>query len=193
MKLNSLGTVSSAARGILVTSATNATPSVLTVTAGHRQRNGDRIAIQGVTTLTAINGEWNISSVGATAATLDGSVGNGAFAGTAVVAKVMDRTPFSAKHSAVACVGDLGVAVIFIGTVVIETADSVDGTQFLYTNSSGVATAGFADALLSGEIAINAQTVVGGGSCHVEVGLRRYMASRCSAYTSGTAQIALMA
>jgi hypothetical protein len=104
----------------------------------------------------------------------------------------MDTTPFNAKHSAVGVVADLGVAVIFIGTVVIETADSVDGTQFLYTNSSGVATAGFADALLSGEIAINAQTVVGGGSCFVEVGLRRYMAGRCSAYTSGTAQIALM-
>lgn len=193
LKYNSLGTASSAARGILVTSATNATPSVLTVTAGHRQRNGERICIQGVTTLTAINGEWSISSVAATAATLDGSAGNGAFAGTAVVAKVMDRTPFIAKHSAVFECGDLGVAAIFIGTCLIEKADSIDGTQFLYTNSSGVATAGFNDALLSGEIAIPAQTVTGTGSCRVEVNMGRYMAARCSAYTSGTVQFGLLA
>lgn len=193
LKLNSLGTMSSAARGILITGGTNATPIVATVTAGHRQRNGERIAIQGVTTLTSMNGEWTIGSVGATAATLLGSAGNGAFGGTAVVAKVMDTTPFEAKHSAVAMVADLGVAVILIGTFVIEAADSVDGTQFLYTNSSGVATAGFKDALLSGEIAIPAQTVVGGGSCHVEVMLSRYMTARCTAYTSGTAIAALMA
>lgn len=193
LKYNSLGTVSSAARGILITGGTNATPIVATVTAGHRQNNGQRIAIQGVTTLTSMNGEWTIGSVGATVATLLGSAGNGAFGGTAVVAKVMDTTPFIAKHSAVAFTGDIGVAVIFIGTVVIESADSVDGTQFLYTNSSGVATAGFKDALLSGEIAIAAQTVVGGGSCPVEVQLSRYMALRCSAYTSGTLIAGLMA
>jgi hypothetical protein len=60
MKLNSLGTVSSAARGILITGGTNATPIVATLTAGHRQHNGDRIAIQGVTTLTAMNGEFTL-------------------------------------------------------------------------------------------------------------------------------------
>jgi len=193
LKMTSLGTVSSAARGILITSGTNATPIVATVTAGHRQRNGSRIAITGVTTLTAMNGEWTLRSVGATTATLDGSVGNGAFGGTAVVAALCDRSPFLPNHSAVAVVGDIGVAAIFVGTVVIEGADSFDATQFYYTNTSGAATAGFKDSLLSGEIAIPAQTVVGGGSCHVEVALSRYMTMRCSAYTSGTAQGLLMA
>lgn len=193
LKMASLGTVSSAARGILITSGTNATPIVATLTAGHRQRNGSRIAIAGVTTLTAMNGEWSLSSVGATSGTLDGSAGNGAFGGTAVVSVVCDRTPFLPRHSAVAALVDQGVAAIFVGTVVIEAADSIDATQHYYTNSSGVATAGFKDALLSGEIAIPAQTVVGGGSAFVEVSLSRYMTLRCSAYTSGTLQGVLMA
>lgn len=186
LKLKSLGTCASAARGILITSGTNATPIVATVTAGHRQQNGARLAIAGVTTLTAMNGDWTVSAVGATAATLDGSKGNGAFAGTAVVAAICDRTPFNAGHSGVLVTSDIGVAAIFVGTVLCESADSVDATQFYYTNSSGVATAGFKDALLSGEIAIPAQTVVGGGAALVEVRLSRYMTFRCSAYTSGT-------
>ena len=193
MRMKSLGSIASAARGILITSGTNATPIVATVTAGHRQRNGSRIAIAGVTTLTAMNGEWSLSSVGATSATLDGSAGNGAFAGTAVVAACCDQTPFLQNNPAVAVAADLGVAAIFVGTLVFEGADSVDATQFYYTNTSGVATAGFKDALLSGEIAIPAQTTVGGGSCHVEIKLSRYMTFRCTAYTTGSAQGALMA
>src|SRR5579885_2856453 len=100
VKVRSLGSVSSAARGILITSGTNATPIVATVTAGHGLKNDDRIAISGVTTLTAMNGEFSLDSVGATSATLRGSAGNGAFGGTAVVAAVMDRSPHIAKHSA---------------------------------------------------------------------------------------------
>jgi hypothetical protein len=193
LKMKSLGTLSSAAlSGVLITSGTNATPIVATVTAGHRLRNTERIGIAGVTGLTSMNGDWTISSVGATSATLNGSAGNGTFGGTAAVTLVCDRTPFLPNHSAVLIAGDLGVAAIFIGTVLFETADNRDATQYYYTNSSGVATAGFRDGLLSGEIAIPAQTVVGGGSCHVEVRLDKYVKLRCSAYTSGTIQGALM-
>lgn len=184
IKQTSLGTCSSAARGILITSGTNATPIVATVTAGHRLKNGDRIAIAGVTTLTAMNGEWTVRAVGATAATLDGSAGNGAYAGTAVVAALCDRSPFLPRHSAIASINQPSGAV-FVGTLVFEGADSVDATQFYYTNSSGVATAGFTDALQSGEIAIPAATA--GQVMSVEVSLRRYMTMRCSAYTSGVA------
>jgi hypothetical protein len=74
---------------------------------------------------------------------------------------------------------------VFVGTLVFEYADSTDGTQFLYTNSSGVATAGFNSALLSGEIAIPAATA--GQVMALEVSLARYMTMRCSAYTSGVA------
>lgn len=184
IKQRSLGTCSSAARGILITGGTNATPIVATITAGHRLKNGDRIAIQGVTTLTAMNGDFAVDTVAATTANLTGSAGNGAFGGTAVVAVVCDQTPFLARHSALAMINQPSGAV-FVGTLVFEYADSVDGTQFLYTASTGVATAGFNSALKSGEIAIPAATA--GQVMALEVSLARYMTMRCSAYTSGVA------
>jgi len=190
LKLRSLGTMSSAASGILITGGTNATPIVATVTAGHRLKDGDRIAIAGVTTLTAMNGDWTVKSVAATTATLDGSAGNGAFGGTAVVAVLCDQTPFLPRHSAIAGLNQPSGAV-FVGTVVFEVADSVDATQFYYTNSSGVATAGFKSALKTGEIAIPAATA--GQIIEVEVDLARYMTVRASAYTSGVAQGVLKA
>jgi hypothetical protein len=190
MKQVSLGTISSAARGILITGGTNATPIVATITAGHRLKNGARIAIVGVTTLTSMNGEWSLSSVAATTANLDGSAGNGAFGGTAVVAVLADRTPFLPRHSA-----QLGInqpsGAVFVGTLVFEVADSNDGTQFLYTNTSGVATAGFKDGLQSGEIAIPAATA--GQVMQLEVSLARYNTLRASAYTSGVAGGVLLA
>jgi hypothetical protein len=66
LKLRSLGLMGSAARGILITGGTNATPIVATITAGHRLKDGDRIAIAGVTTLTAMNGDFSVDTVAAT-------------------------------------------------------------------------------------------------------------------------------
>jgi len=189
LKQRSLGSIASAARGILITSGTNAAPIVATVTAGHRLKNGDRIAIAGVATLTAMNGDWSVSSVGATTATLDTSSGNGAFGGTAVVAVLCDKTPFHGKASAIAMINQPSGAVL-VGTIVLEYADSVDATQF-YNTVAGVATAGFASALQSGEIAIPAATA--GQVISVEVTLARYMTMRCSAYTSGVAGGVLIA
>jgi hypothetical protein len=190
IKQRSLGSVSSAARGILITGGTNATPIVATITAGHRLKNNDRISIAGVTTLTSMNGDWSVDTVAATTLNLTGSVGNGAFGGTAVVAVLCDRTPFNARHSAIVMINQPSGAV-FVGTLVFEGADSVDATQFYYTNSSGVATAGFSEALGSGEIAIPAATA--GQVMALEVSLRRYMTMRASAYTSGVAGGVLMA
>jgi len=190
-KVKSLGTVGSAAAGILITGGTNATPIVATLTAGHRQKNGDRIAIQGVTTLTSMNGDFTLTSVGATAGTLDGSAGNGAFGGTASVAVVCDKTPFMDGHSAACHLGNTPGAAVLVGTVVLESADSEDGTQFLYTNSAGVATAGFQSALMSGEIAIPAVTA--GLGMVLEVQLSRYMRFRASAWTSGNGNATLIA
>jgi hypothetical protein len=190
IKVRSLGFLGSAARGILITSGTNATPIVATVTAGHRLKNDDRIAIAGVTTLTAMNGEFSLDSVGATAATLRGSAGNGAFGGTAVIAVLCDRTPFQARHSALVLIGNTPGQAVFVGTAVLEGADSVDATQF-YNTVAGVATAGFASALQSGEIAIPAATA--GIGITVEVNLFRYMTARCSAFTSGGASVQMAA
>lgn len=190
LKQRSLGTCSSAARGILITAGAAATPWVATVTAGHRLKNGDRIAIAGITTQVGSNGEWSVSSVGATAATMDGSSASGNYAGTAVVAVLCDQTPFLPRHSAIAMINQPSGAV-FVGTLVFEYADSLDATQFYYTNTSGVATAGFADALKSGEIAIPAATA--GQVMALEVSLARYMTMRASAYTSGVAGGVLLA
>lgn len=191
IKTRSLGNLTSAARGILITSGTNATPIVATVTAGHGLKNDERIAIVGVTTLTAMNGEWSLDSVGAAAATLRGSAGNGAFAGTAVVALLCDKTPFLQRHAAQVNIGDLPGSAVFVGTLVIEGADSVDAGQtvFQYTASTGVATSGFRDKVPSGEAAIPAATA--GIDWVLEVSLDRYMTARCSAYTSGGAMVRL--
>jgi len=192
IRTRSLGAVSSAARGILITSGTNATPIVATVTAGHRLKNDDRIGIVGVTTLTAMNGDWSLDSVGATSATLRGSAGNGAFGGTAVVAVLCDRTPFNKGHPALCLIGQPSGAVL-VATLVIEGADGTDAglTTFQYTNASGVATNGFQDKVPSGEAAIPAATA--GQVLGVEVALSKYMTIRASAYTSGVAIGQLMA
>lgn len=198
VKVRSLGSVGSAARGILITSGTNATPIVATVTAGHGLKNdldqkGDQIAIVGVTTLTAMNGDWSIDSVGAAAATLRGSAGNGAFGGTAVVAALCARTPFNLRHSAAILIGNTPGAAVFVGTVVIEYADNIkaDASNFQYTNSSGVLTDGFNSSLQSGEQAIPAATA--GIGWALEVFLGRYMTFRCSAFTSGNANARMLA
>lgn len=190
IKQRSLGTCSSAARGILITAGAAATPWIATVTAGHRLKNGDRIGITGITTQVGSNGDWSVSAVGATAATMDGSSASGAYAGTSIVAVLCDQTPFLPRHSAIAMINQPSGAV-FVGTLVFESADGRTDAQFSYTNSSGVDTAGFQSALKSGEIAIPAATA--GQVMALELCLARYMTMRCSAYTSGVAGGVLIA
>lgn len=193
IKVRSLGSFGSAARGILITGGTNATPIVATVTAGHGMKTDDRIGIVGVTTLTSMNGDFSLDSVAASAATLRGSVGNGAFGGTAVVAALMDRTPFNKGHSALVLIGNLPGAAVLVGTIVLEGADSMDSTlaNFQFTNSSGVATNGFTDLTPSGEVAPPAATA--GIGWALEVALKRYMTARASAWTSGGADVRIAA
>jgi len=170
MKTRGLGSVASAAAGILITGGTNATPIVATVTAGHRLKDEDRIIISGVTTLTAMNGEWTLKGVTATTAKLDGSVGNGAFGGTAVVAAVCDRTPFLPRHTALGFIGNTPGAAVFVGTALFEGSD--DHVTY-------------ATALPTGAIAIPAATA--GIAMGAEIVLAKYMRFRASAYTSGGA------
>jgi hypothetical protein len=190
VKVLSLGSVAAAVRGITVSAASNATPIVLTLGAAHFLKNTDRLALAGITGNTAANGEWTLGSVGATAATLLGSVGNGAFGGTAVAAVVCDTTPLMRGHTAAVVIGQTPGQAALVGTVVIEGADSVDATQF-YNTVAGVATAGFASALPAGALAIPAATA--GMGYTLEVAMRKYMTLRCSAYTSGGANAQLLA
>ncbi len=190
LKTRSLGNLGSAARGILITAGAAATPWVATVTAGHRLKVGDRVGVTGITTQTGSNGDWTVSAVAATTATMEDSSAVGAYAGTSVVAVLCDKTPFMPRHSAVAFIGQPDGAVL-VGTVVLEAADTRSNTAFSYTNSSGVDTAGFKSALKSGEIAIPAATA--GQAFGLEVDLSRYMTVRASAWTSGAAHAFLMA
>jgi hypothetical protein len=190
IKQRSLGTCASAARGILITAGAAATPWVATVTAGHRLKVSDRLGIAGITTQVGSNGDFTVSATAATTATMEGSSATGAYAGTAVVAALMDKTPFMARHSACVIINQPSGAV-FVGTLVVEGADKRTDSAFSYDSSTGVDTAGFKDALMSGEIAIPAATA--GQIMTLEVSLLKYMTLRCSAYTSGVAGGVLLA
>jgi hypothetical protein len=186
LKQQSLGSASAAARGIVMSAIDTGNPAHIVLTAGHRLRNGNRIAIAGNNTSDlGTFGEWTISGLSATSGTLEGCTAAAALSGTPVIAVLCDRTPFLPKHSAVVCVtaGVGAAATDGIGTVVLEGADSVIAANFQYTNSSGVATTGFKDVTKSGEIAMAFNDF---GSVFVEVDLTRYMTMRVSAWTSGT-------
>jgi hypothetical protein len=191
VKTRSLGTVGAAARGILITSGTNATPVVATITAGHRLVNDDRIGIVGVTGLTAMNGDWTVKWVTDTTYQLLGSRGNGTFGGTAVVAALCDTTPWSSGSSVGVHVGQPSGAVL-VGTLVVEGADQrkADNTEFGYTDSAGAYASGFTSVLRTGEVAIPAATA--GQNMIFEVKLKRYMTVRASAFTSGAASATLL-
>lgn len=193
LKQKSLGTATAAARGIVMSAIGTGTPLSVTLTAGHRLRNGERIGIAGNAADNLTWGDWTLSGVAATSATLNGSTGTAALSGTPVIAVLCDRSPFIAGHSAVALVGAGGGAAATdgIGTAVIEAADGFSAGGFTYDNSSGVATAGFKSALLDGEIAIPAFNDF--GALAVEVRLSRYMTFRMSAWTSGTFGASLLA
>lgn len=157
-KVQSLGVIAggSAHEGLRVTTGTNATPIVLTINAGHGLKVGDRIRVAGITGLTAANGEWTLSVVAATTITLEGSVGNGAFGGTATTRVLCDKTPFMKGHDASAFVGAMDT---YDGTVLVEGSD--DDTTYA-TAVKGVALASGQDNFL------------------VEVSLARYMRLRSS-------------
>ena len=124
IKMLSLGIIAggSAHEGLRVTGGTNTTPIVLTINAGHGLKVGDRIIVDGITGLTAANGEWNLSAVGAaTTITLEGSVGNGTFGGTATCRVLCDKTPFMKGHDASVFVG---ASDAYDGTVIVEGSDA---------------------------------------------------------------------
>ena len=173
IKMQSLGVIAggSAHEGLRVTGGTNATPIVLTINAGHGLKVGDRIRVGGITGLTAANGEWTLSAVGAaTTITLEGSVGNGTFGGTATCRVLCDKTPFMKGHDASVFAG---ASDAYDGTIIVEGSD--DDVTY--------ATA------VKGPALIAAQDHV-----FVEVSLTRYMRFRSSvAGTVGVASCQILA
>jgi hypothetical protein len=71
------GTMTSTVRGL--TNASNTTPIVITDN-GHPFLTGDQVTIAGVTGNTAANGTWIVTKIDANTYSLDGSIGNGAYA-----------------------------------------------------------------------------------------------------------------
>jgi hypothetical protein len=187
IKVTSLGSAGSAVQGILISGATNATPIVLTLAAGHGLKTGDRIAVAGITGNTGANGEWTLGNVGATTATLVGSVGNGTYGGTPRAAVVMDTTPLMKNHSA--C---LSLAGNLVGTVDFEAYESY--ADF----AAGQNNAGASAPALSPSIGTNsagsastpAKTTYTAAATNAgqmfEVKLARYMRFAVTAYTSGS-------
>jgi hypothetical protein len=178
LKIQSLGSIGGNVRGIVATGGTNATPIVVTLTAGHGLKNGDRIAITGVTGLTGMNGEWTVSAAAATRVTLDGSAGNGVFGGTPVISVLCDKTPFLPRHSAVARINSSGTGVTVAPIVTVAINSSADNVTF--------ATA------VEGPTGVPAITATGYGVM-VEVSLKKYMEAIGSAWTSGTVTAQLLA
>lgn len=80
-----------AAANTTVTNATNATPIVITTGGNHHLHNGQQINISGVTGNTAANGNWTITFLTATTFSLNGSVGNGAYAAGGTVNGVVSQ------------------------------------------------------------------------------------------------------
>ena len=78
---------------LAVTGASNTTPIVITTATNYLQ-TGDLVDIAGVTGNTAANGtDWSVTVLGPTTFQLDGSVGNGAWAGGGTVKNAASTSP----------------------------------------------------------------------------------------------------
>jgi hypothetical protein len=120
LKAKSLGSAGSAADLIAISGITNATPCVATFAANHGLKDGDRIAVAGVTGNTAANGIWTLKFTGTNTAQFQGSAGNGVTAGTIRAAQVFDATPTMKGHS-----GVLQVAGNLVGTLTLTAYASL--------------------------------------------------------------------
>lgn len=195
VKTLSLGSAGSAVQGLLISAASNATPIVLTLAAGHGLTNSSRLAVAGITGNTNANGEWNLTAVTATTVTLLGSVGNGAYGGTPRAAVICDTTPHMKDHSATFNLnGNL------VGTLDIESyASYADFAAGVNTSpgaiapalSPSVGTNSAGSSSTPAKTTITAAVTNAGLTC--EVKMAKYMRSVCTAYTSGTYAVSLEA
>lgn len=210
MLRRSLGSATAAARGIVLSSATNATPHVATLAALHGipsvAQVGDnfkslrRFGIFGCTGGTSINGIWNLRSTGANTFSLEGSVTNGAVTTTnGVIAAIMDSTPFMRGHSCVAVAHGMTDQIAFDGTFAIMGNIQGDGTgsgagatdaEILASDSTTLAT--FFQNCVS-DVAWGVPGATNDGVTEFRnVYLRRWMYLDVSAYTAGGLEVDLL-
>lgn len=194
IKTLSIGSAGSAVQGILISGATNATPIVLTLAALHGLKNGDRIAVSGITGNTGANGEFTLASVGATTATLVGSVGNGAYGGTPRAAVIMDTTPMMKNHC-----GSMWIAGNAVATMDVEAyesyADFAAGTNNAGAIAPVMTPSGVTNS--AGSTSTPAKTTIGLVATNAGVGyeikLPKYLRMVLTAWTSGTAALLIEA
>lgn len=194
VKALSIGSAGSAVGMHLITGGTNATPIVATFAANSGLKTGDRVAISGITGLTAMNGEWTLEAVTATTFKLLGSVGNGTYGGTPRCALIFDKTPHMEDHSMyLQTQGNL------VGTILLESfgsyaefaagSNSLLGTVLapVQTSANGIVTNTNASSASSSTIASSAIAIAAiNEGAGFEIKPSKYMRCSVSAYTSGT-------
>ena len=196
----SLGVATSAARGIVLSSATNATPIVATLAALHgipslaqnRRNSLRRFGIFGCTGGTAINGMWSLVSTGTNTFSLQGSVGNGAVTVTnSVVAALMDDTPFMKGHAAVAMATNVAdqVAADLTFAVMGNKSDATDA-EILASDSTALATY-FEDC--ANDVAWSVPGATNDGLTEFRnIDLRKWMYLNVSAFTAGGLEVSIL-
>jgi hypothetical protein len=194
LKAKSIGSAGSAVDLLLITGGTNATPIVATFAANSGLKTGDRVAIAGITGLTAMNGEWTLEMASATTAKLLGSVGNGTYGGTPRCAQIFDQTPIMKGHS-----GTLQIAGNLVGTITLTSFQSYNEFAAADNSLLGPVPAPIRSSSVQGVTNANATSassstkatsavVLGltNAGAEYEVVLPRYLHATVSAYTSGT-------
>jgi hypothetical protein len=194
IKTVSAGSAGSAVGLHLITGGTNATPIVATFAANNGLKSGDRVAISGITGLTAMNGEWELEAVTATTFRLLGSVGNGTYGGTPLCALIFDKTPLMDGHSAA-----LVISGNLVGTLLIQAYEDYASFAASSNASGGFVSAPVVSSSLQGITNVNATSAstatpatssivlaATNAALVAEMKLSRYMRFSCSAYTSGT-------
>jgi hypothetical protein len=180
LKSKSLGTITgSNTSGLSVSGATNATPIVVTLGAGHGLVNGDRIHVSGITGNTAANGEWTLNFTGANTAQLLGSKGNGTYGGTPVVNVICDVTPFQANHRVAAIVG----AGLTAGTIEIEGHPGDESSAGVLDTAKWVKASKTSDATILPDIV---------GGTVVECQLYKFMRVKAASALTGSAKVQLL-
>lgn len=193
LKAQSLGSATAAADCITITGSTNAAPIVATFGAGHGLKDGDRIAVAGITGNTGANGEWSLKFTGANTAQLVGSSGTGVHGGTPRVARIFDQTPHMKGHSATLAingnlVGTLTLTAFESYSEFAANDNSLAGSVSAPVTSNGVTgvtnTAATAASTSTKATSAIAMTAANAG-LEVEVKLPRYLHTAVTAFTSG--------